>query len=382
MPIKYDSTGSGQSADTVTDPQKLFQALPGKAKKYAYLRDVQGDVLGKWHASPKDRDAVIKMNTGGGKTTVGLLLLKSCLNEGLGPAVYVAPDHYLCSQVEKEASDLGLRTTSDPRSADFQAGRAILIVPIHVVFNGMSKFGVGANRDIQIGSIVVDDAHACLAIVEQQFTLRIDRHEPTFEPLLNLFVADLQTQSVTGTQEIIDGDPRGFVQVPFWAWQEKQAQVVNILSKHLIQKQKDFVWPLVKEDIAAARCFVSSQAIEISSRCLPVDVIPSFEQAKRKVFMTATLADDSVLVTVFGSNSEAIANPITPKTASDLGERMILVPQEINTDVSDDEIKEFVAEFSETENVVVIVPSGPRANYWSDIATSGMILTAEILRRA
>jgi hypothetical protein len=32
MPIKYDTTGSGQSADTVTDPQKLFQALPAKAK--------------------------------------------------------------------------------------------------------------------------------------------------------------------------------------------------------------------------------------------------------------------------------------------------------------------------------------------------------------
>jgi hypothetical protein len=75
MPIKYDATGSGQSADTVTDPQKLFQALPAKAKKYAYLRDVQGDVLGKWYVSTKERDAVIKMNTGGGKTTVGLLLL-------------------------------------------------------------------------------------------------------------------------------------------------------------------------------------------------------------------------------------------------------------------------------------------------------------------
>jgi hypothetical protein len=377
MPIKYDTTGSGQSADTVTDPQKLFQALPGKAKKYAYLRDVQGDVLGKWHASPKKRDAIIKMNTGGGKTTVGLLLLKSCLNEGVGSAVYVAPDHYLCSQVEKEASDLGLNTTSDPRSADFQAGRAILIAPIHVVFNGMSKFGVGTNRDIQIGSIVIDDAHACLAIVEQQFTVRIERIEPAFEPLLKLFVSDLKTQSVTGTQEIINEDPRGFVQVPFWAWQEKQSQVVAILSKHLVQKQNDFVWPLVKEDIAAARCFVSTQAIEISSRCLPVDVISSFDQAKRRIYMTATLADDSVLVTNFGADPAAVGEPITPKTASDLGERMILIPQEINTEVSDNEIKEFVAKFSETENVVIIVPSGPRADYWSDVVTAGMILTAE-----
>jgi hypothetical protein len=299
------------------------------------------------------------------------------LNEGIGPAVYVAPDHYLCSQVEKEASDLGLKFTSDPRSADFQAGRAILIVPVHVVFNGMSKFGVGNNAEIQIGSIIIDDAHACLAIVEQQFTLKIKRDDPAFAPLINLFVADMRTQSVTGTQEIISGDPRGFVQVPFWAWQEKQSQVVDILSKHITEKQKNFAWPLIKEDIAAARCFVSTETIEISSRCLPVNVIPSFEGAKRRIYMTATLADDSVLATDFGADPAAIAAPITPKTASDLGERMILVPQEINTDVSDDEIKQFVVELSETENVVVIVPSGVRADYWSDVVTGGMILTAE-----
>ena len=93
-------------------------------------------------------DTIIKMNTGGGKTTVGLLLLKSCLNEGVGPAVYLAPDRYLCSQVEQEASDLGLRVVSEPRFADFQAGKAILIAPVQVLFNGWSKFGVGATTQI------------------------------------------------------------------------------------------------------------------------------------------------------------------------------------------------------------------------------------------
>src|SRR5262252_8618823 len=61
-----------------------------------------------WHESRTRRDVVIKMNTGGGKTVVGLLVLKACINEGLGPAVYVAADHYLCSQVRAEAAALGL----------------------------------------------------------------------------------------------------------------------------------------------------------------------------------------------------------------------------------------------------------------------------------
>src|SRR4051794_23300184 len=101
MAIDYSRLGGSSSADTVPDPQKLFQALPAKAKRFRYLRDVQGEVLARWYETRGTRDRVIKMNTGGGKTPVGLLILKSCLNEGVGPAVYVAPDNYLCAQVRQ-----------------------------------------------------------------------------------------------------------------------------------------------------------------------------------------------------------------------------------------------------------------------------------------
>jgi replicative superfamily II helicase len=55
------------------------------------------------------------MNTGGGKTLVGMLILKSCLNEGKGPAVYIAPTPYLASQVVVEAQALGIAVETDPR---------------------------------------------------------------------------------------------------------------------------------------------------------------------------------------------------------------------------------------------------------------------------
>ncbi|MEY9252337.1 hypothetical protein ABH989_006196 [Bradyrhizobium ottawaense] len=381
MAINYGSGTGGPSADTVTDPQKLFQALPAKDKKYAYLRDVQGDVLGKWFAAPKQKDTVIKMNTGSGKTTVGLLLLKSSLNEGVHPAAYFAPDNYLCSQVEAEAKALGLKFTDDPRSPDFLTGRAILIADIRVLFNGNSKFGVGPTPELGLGTVVIDDAHACLATIEGQFTVRIARSEPAFQPLLDLFADDMRTQSETGTQEIIDDSGQSLVQVPYWAWQDKIASVVSILNKHLSDNSAKFQWPLIKEDLAACNCFFTPECVEISSRCLPTDMIPSFQKAIRRLYMTATLADDSILVSDFGVEEKAIAKPITPKTASDLGERMILVPQEINTGILDQQIKAFVAEYAKTQNVAVIVPSGPRAGFWADVVTPGMTLTATNLEQ-
>lgn len=377
MPLNYAALKPGLTVDTVTDPQKLFHALPAKAKKYAYLRDVQGEVLGQWFCAPEKRDVVIKMNTGGGKTVVGLLILKSCINGGAGPAVYIAPDHYLCSQVEDEARDLGLSTTDDPRSLEFRTGKAILVIPIHTLVNGLSKFGVGQDSKIEIGSLIIDDAHACLAVAEEQFTLSLPRKHAAFSKLFEIFRNDLKKQSLLAAIEIERGDPRGILQVPYWAWMEKQERVIGTLAEHQKDAEVKFVWPLLKEDLQLCRCFFTSGGVEISSRCLPIDTIPAFINARRRIYMTATLADDAVLVTDFGAEPESVAKPILPKTASDLGERMILVPQEINPKVTDEEIKEFVTSYKANQNVVVIVPSAKRAAFWLPVATPGLVLTAD-----
>jgi hypothetical protein len=379
MAINYGSITGGPTANTVSDPQKLFQALPAKAVKYAYLRDVQGEVLRNWYEARAQRDVVIKMNTGGGKTVVGLLALKSCINEGFGPAVYVAADHYLCSQVMAEAAALGLAVVDDPRSLDFQTGRAILVIPVHTLLNGKSKFGVGRDIEIEIGSIVIDDAHACLATAERQFTLSLPRKHPAFNKLLAIFSEDLRSQSLTGTMEIERGDPRGLVQVPYWAWMDKQPRVIAALAAHQDDSELMFIWPLLKEDLRLCRCFFTARDVEIAPPCLPVDVVPSFAHAKRRIYMTATLSDDAVLVTDFGAGPEAVAKPVSPKTASDLGERMILVPQRINTGIKDEDIRTFVAQMKAGKNVVVIVPSKERSKFWADVVTPGLVLTAENL---
>lgn len=323
------------------------------------------------------------MNTGGGKTTVGLLMLKSCLNEGVRPAAYFCPDNYLCSQVIREAANLGMRTTNDPRSIEYQAGDAILVAPIHVLINGKSKFGVGygAHSEVSLGAFVIDDAHACLAVAEDQFSLALPRAHEAYGKLQTLFAEDLRSQSLTGAVEIEQGGGRGLIQLPFYAWIEKQAAVLRALSPHANDAGFEWKWPLMKEDLAQCRCFFTPQKVEIAFRCLPIGVLPAFDMAQRRIYMTATLSDDSILVSNFGADPTSVSKPITPRSASDLGERMILVPQQLNTGLNDDDIKAYiVANFKPHINVVVIVPSTKRAAYWADAVTSGMTLTADNLQ--
>jgi hypothetical protein len=253
------------------------------------------------------------MNTGSGKTVVGLLVLKSCLNEKKGPAVYVCPDPFLVDQVVHEAKDLGLEVTENENDPRFRRGQAILVINIFKLINGKSVFGVGAEGSkIKLGSIVIDDVHACLSTTLGQFTLSLGSGEEAYKELFSLFRDELVRQSEATTLEVEQNHPGANMLVPFWAWQKNVSKVVSILNKAKATESVKFVWPLIKEHIALSSCVFGAGRAEISLRCLPIRVIPSFVGAGRKIFMTATLADDSILVTHSPILTQAFSRRASP----------------------------------------------------------------------
>ena len=342
------------------EPRELYSQL-SKRPGYGKLWDVQGQVLTAWHARRGDRDIVIKANTGGGKTIDGLLILQSYLNEGVGTALYVAPNKYLVDQVIREASNLGLNTTQSVDSSAYLTGEAIGIVNIHELVNGRSKFSahrVGSRTPAPIGAVVVDDAHAALATTESQLSLKIPRENHVFNELFQLFADDLRRQSPEAFFDVEDGRRGDPAQIPFWAW---RAQIDSVRKILRTETSDDgilfFAWPGVRDTLELSRAVFSSRELTITPYLPPIDTIASFMEAQHRVFLTATLADDSILVTHFAAGASAVSNPITPVTASDIGERMILVPTEINPDLELDEVRQHIHELSKTYNTVVIVPS-------------------------
>ncbi|MCV3265136.1 hypothetical protein OGZ01_31755 (plasmid) [Vibrio harveyi] len=163
----------------------------------------------------------------------GLLVLKSCLNEKKGPAVYVVPDNYLVDQVVSEAKELGIDTTKNPHDPRYLSGNSILVINIHKLVNGRSVFGVDDEGiKVPIGSIIIDDAHACLDTVDQQFTMEIPCTSPLYNELRSTFDSVLERQNYAKYHEILSGDPSAFLQVPFWSWQKQQAVVTQSLVKY------------------------------------------------------------------------------------------------------------------------------------------------------
>jgi len=365
-PFDLSGLSAGPTADTATEPRRIFAALPARDKKYSYPRDVQSEVWEGWYSRRDARDLVIKMNTGGGKTVVGLLILKSALNEKVGPAAYVSPDIFLAEQVRAEAAALGLEVTDDPLSPQFRSGRSILVIHVHKLVNGLSVFGVrGSMRSpIEVGTLLIDDAHACLGTIEEQFTLSVPTAHSAYPQLIDLFADDLKAQTSPGYQDLVAGDRSAVIPIPYWAWIQKRDEVLSILHPHRDDEELKFVWPLLAESLAICKAAISADEVQAKPPCIPIESIPSIEKARRRLYLTATLADDSVLITHFGADPDSIVQPITPKTADDLGDRMILIPQVTHPRVEEPALRALIASFAREHNVVVIVPSFRRADLW------------------
>jgi hypothetical protein len=360
----------------VIEPRELHSQLPNKTVGYGYLRDVQAQVLTAWHERRNERDLVMKVNTGGGKTIDGLVILQSYLNEGLGPALYVAPDKYLVKQVLKEAKKLGIDTVADPDDSRYLAGEAIAVVNAYKLFNGRTVFSDRrtAKPALPIGSVVIDDAHAALATTRKQLSLAVERGTVAYHTLLDLFHEDLKQQSPDGVLDLVEDSNSALVRVPFWSWRAKNDQVREIL-RSIASTDDDplyFQWPAVREALHLCRAVFTNKSVTITPPCPLVKHVSAFSQAKRRVYLTATLADDSVLVTDFGADPTSIATAITPLTAGDIGERMILAPQEINPSITEQQIRDEIVKLSKNYNAVVLVPSDSAASLWpeADIVAS------------
>ncbi|MEU4494209.1 DEAD/DEAH box helicase [Streptomyces sp. NPDC023998] len=379
MPLNWDQVGEGDS-ESILRPRDIYAAI--SIPPWPYLRHEQGEVLDKWFERRNQRDVVIKQNTGGGKTAVGLLIAQSTLNEGIGKAVYLTSDKYLTRRVREEAEQLRLTTTDDPAAPEFRANEAILVTNYKKLINGLSQFGVvGGDREItNLGIVVVDDAHAALAITEGQFRLRVPADHEAYDKLLEIFASDLRKYVGDAYAEIKAKDYTALARIPFWAWSDRKDRVLEALVPHRRDDGFLFAWPLLSNVLHLCSATVTSRAVEIHPPCPPIDRIPAFARAQRRVYLTATLADDSLLVTDFDADPALVADPVTPGSAADLGERMILAPVALNPRLGDGAVRKLAREFAngdrdgdgiidaEPVNVVVLVPSDDAAKAWRHYA--------------
>ena len=149
----------------------------------------QGDALRDWHQYRSKSDVAVVLNTGAGKTLVGLLIAQSLVNETHRQVVYACNSIQLIEQTASLAQGYGLKTATyylgNFTNRDlYHRAKAPCITTYQALFNGKSSF-----RTHDIAAVILDDAHTADRILRDQFSLSISREElpATFDQILALF---------------------------------------------------------------------------------------------------------------------------------------------------------------------------------------------------
>ncbi|MBI1824228.1 MAG: DEAD/DEAH box helicase family protein [Nitrospirae bacterium] len=348
-------------------PAEIYEKLD-RASNKGPLRPVQSTVLKDWYESYRDkRDVILKLNTGQGKTLIGLLILQSKLNQGEGRALYLCPNNFLVNQTFFEAKQFGVGciTATDELPDEFLDGKSILITSVQKLFNGLSKFGVGA-RSLEVPNLLMDDAHTCIEAIRDACVIRLNHSDNAYSEILNLFDTSLKDQGVGTYADIKRKDYGAFLPIPYWDWIDRHVEVSEILSKYSAQREIKFAWPLLKDIIKDCLCVISGTSLEILPYLPPLHMFGSYYRARHRVFMSATVTDDSFLIKGLEISEETINQPLIFKDEKWSGEKMILIPSLIDSSLSREIIVETFAKPMPKRKyaVVILSPSFGSCRDW------------------
>ena len=358
------------------DPAEILRRLP-KPPGFNDLYTSQADVLRNWFNDRSARDVVIKLHTGGGKTLVGLLMAQSTLNEIKSPVLYLAPTTQLVDQTVERAKQFGIPVVAYqnglPLHEDFLNSKAVMVATYAALFHGMSRFGIaGTPNVVSVGAIILDDAHSAFSDVREKFTLNVDANKSPqlYKALCDVFRRSFREAGKAGTfDDIISDREFGVVEVPYPAWRENLPAVENLLRNEANTYR--LIWPLIRDRLNMCHGLISSRNFSITPVLPMLDMFPTFTTAPRRIYMSATIADDSDLIRTFGADANLVKSPLTSRSLAGVSERMILCPDmmsfKMNPHTAVEELSKDLA--VRRKGVIFLTPSDKIAQEWSSVAS-------------
>lgn len=377
--VDFKKLKAAKTQPAVIDPLEIFRRLP-KPIGINDLYTSQAEVLKEWFERRNESDLVIKLHTGGGKTLVGLLIAQSVMNELTEPVIYVCPTVQLIQQTLEKAKEYGISAVPYKKGEmlpmEFTSGKSVLVCSYNALFNAKSKFGIrgGVKEIIKVGAVILDDAHVAYSTMRNAFTLNVEKQESEedYLYLANLFRKDFDDLGKIGTfDDIISRGDFGVIEVPYWRWKEKSSQVREYLQKQA--EKYPMVWDFLRDSFDYCHCLISKDSFGLTPIFPTVDLIPTFSESPRRIYMSATISDDSMIVRSFNADKNPLSKPIISNSLAGVSERMILIPELMPSEFADSiEFIKRIANWMANTNelgTVILTPSNVSAKEWTDIGT-------------
>lgn len=364
--MDFSQLGHSRKIAPPTDPIKIFESLPSLEDTPNDLWRGQFKALTDWQDVRNKRDVLISLNTGAGKTMVGLLIAQSLVNEDVQNVLYVCSTIDLVLQTAKEANRIGIRYTTRLQgkfSNDlFETGKAFCITTYAALFNGYSTF---ASRYFP-GAVIFDDAHVAEDLLRDAFTLKISRkeHKELFAAISELFRDHFRDLGTPGKyDDSLDPSrnstsfvaPRGLI--------ERRERLLRILREHGVKDDDKFKFTFawLEDHIHACAAIFSRGEFELSPPFLPSRALDYFERPIRRIYLSATLESIADFIRAFGRKPDFT---VTPENDAGNGERLIIGNIGIECGFG----PKFVNRLIKKRKAVIAVPSYAAATDWKEVA--------------
>jgi hypothetical protein len=347
---------------------ELFSQLDRKAT-HASLRSVQVAALKALDAQLANKDLVLKLSTGSGKTVVGLVYAEMMRQRYRGePVLYLCPTNQLVDQVFFSASSIGVPVSKFERSGiplTAIPGENVLICTYDRLFNARSTF---ENHGVRPSCVVLDDVHAGVERVRQNYSAKV----PTeYYDQLRALLRPLCEATDPGTWRGIENNAADArYEVPFWIWSAVSGQVSELLEKLANEGDLLFKWGNLSRYTDLARLCISGTDAELSLPVSAVEENNAYNLAKHRLFMSASIKDGAMLIADFACDPTSLERLIELPEDEGAGERMILPTSLISQDASKQDVALACAKLSRQANVVVLTSSTAQTREWKDAGAS------------
>jgi hypothetical protein len=307
-------------------PLEIFRSLPRLKDSPNDLWAAQEQVLSRWHALRTKNDIIINLNTGAGKSIIGLLVAQSLVNEKVGPVIYVCATNDLVQQTAAEAErKLGLKFTTRARGAYsntlFEEGKTFLITNYHALFQAYSVF----KGQLTPAAIIFDDAHVAEKVIRDSMSVRVNKNKfpDSYEKIKawcrDYFVAANKTVEF---QALLSGSSESILFVPTEGFLTKEAEILGELTK-ISSQEDDIKYALGHLAAHLKHCFLTlaNDQIEFTPAFLPSLSLNFIASSKiRRVYLSATMSSDAEFIRTFGRRPERVEID----TDAGNGERLIV----------------------------------------------------------
>ncbi len=298
-----------KSPVSIKDPESLFRDL--RDRTVEGLLAQQADMLRKYMNHVDKRDIALELPTGSGKTLVGLLIAEWRRRNKRERCVLLCPTKQLVHQVVEQA-----KKKYGINALDFSGSKHQFPEADKTAFNNCESIGVATYSALfnikpffsDIHTVIFDDAHAAENYVSSFWSLEIRRYQdPTTFDAIWQIIAPYTTENDQlrynqGSDGALDTSFVNKIPTPYLIECKTALTIAidNASKDDNSPEEYGYRWRMIRDHLHACHLYYTSDSILIRPLISPTKSFKPFQDARQRIYMSATLGEGGDLERIFG----------------------------------------------------------------------------------